>query len=266
MKKILLFLVFVLLISNVFAVGGGGGGGKPNCMANDWECTEWMSCNIAGYHGRTCALVNTNCKNSGDVKPLEFGGCEYISEKLSELKCHNLNTLEERVRCRLGLDEEQIADESSLLYLPEECRAMEDAHDQEECIDSYLRSQRCWEDFPDGDEREKCWKSVVGIADIETNIAVCLKEQNKDLCIHNLKSKVYKLIKLRLYNLEEKAEEALEEGSADFEDVVSFIVMIEKSKQTINKADNKEKKTEILLNVNTEWNKFRNRLGGGSNG
>ncbi len=81
------------------------------------------------------------------------------------LKCGNLKIVKERVKCRLTIQDYELAQEQELQYLPEECRALTD---KKECINRYKLTQRCWK-FPVGDKRIDCVKENLKLGDIKND-------------------------------------------------------------------------------------------------
>ncbi len=191
-----------------------------------------------------------------------------IDEKIKEekvkdeegLKCWNLNTLKDRVKCRLEQEEEEQEEELELYYFPEECNALIGAS-RGICIARYKSVQTCWK-FPVGQERVSCVKRAIRLEAIQEEKEKCdtLKGMNKSICIREVKNKNYDLIKWRFYDLEERAEDFMTRGLADKEPVVDFIVKTEENKVKFNEADSKEKRKNIILDVRKDWKSFVNKI------
>lgn len=166
-----------------------------------------------------------------------------------KLKCGGYLDIADRVRCRLSLRSDQ-ADEYENFY-PEECKSRED---KERCLEVYRGVQECW-DFPNGPARIACVKRILKFDDIRAEKANCnaLEVGLRENCNSELKNKVYDLIKFRLYNLEEEAEEFMEQGRLEEQDVVDFVVNMEQSKLAFNTAQSKEERKSIILQARQYW-------------
>ena len=169
------------------------------------------------------------------------------------VKCGNLNTIKERVKCRLELKDYELSQEQGLNYLPEECRKLTF---RKECISRYEQSQKCWK-FPVGDERINCVKDNLNLGNIKNEIAICNIKTSKDKteCRELIEEKVYDLIKFRFYDLEERAEGLIDKG-VNTELVADFVSEIELKKIEFNDAKTKEEKKEIILEVRKIWIDF----------
>ena len=174
-------------------------------------------------------------------------------EKIGEIKCANLKTIKERVSCRLGQEKEEQEEELQLYYLPEECAALSGAS-RGICIARYKSVQTCWK-FPVGGERVSCVKRAIGLDTIQEEKEKCNKliGENKSVCVRDIKNKNYDLIKWRFYDLEERAEDFMMRGLVDKEYVINFIVKVEEKKIRFNKADTKEERKNIILDVRNDW-------------
>ncbi len=161
--------------------------------------------------------------------------------------CADLLSMFDRVKCRLSLSPSERENELKVVYLPEECRALQEKRNK--CIALYDSLQKCWK-F-DGEARINCVKNEIRSGDIK-------EEKNKckdDACLSTLKEKVYSLIKFRFYNLEEKAERMLEDGT-DINIVSDFVTSIELKKQEFNSAKSFEERKKIILEVRDLWREF----------
>ncbi|MBI2667679.1 hypothetical protein HYX17_02815 [Candidatus Woesearchaeota archaeon] len=169
------------------------------------------------------------------------------------VKCGNLNTIKERVKCRLELKDYELSQEQGLNYLPEECRKLTF---RKECINRYEQTQKCWK-FPVGDERISCVKGNLNLGNIKNEVALCNIKTSRDKteCKELIEEKVYNLIKFRFYDLEERAEELINNG-VNAELVADFISEIEFKKIEFNEAKTKEEKKEIILEVRKIWIEF----------
>lgn len=187
------------------------------------------------------------------------------------LICGNIPTLEERVRCRIGLDKETLERELAIQYLPEECRAIREdvnaveavkAVAGERCIERYRNLRPCWAK-PIGSERLACVRGVLGVPDFRS----FLPNRTAPPCgAENLEAtrrceeqyrreKVYPYITFRFYDLEERAE-GLKELGAPMDLVVKFVVAAEQAKQDFNAARSKVERIAIIRRVQSEWRAF----------
>jgi len=165
-------------------------------------------------------------------------------DKGEELKCGGYLGIEDRVRCRINLREEQ-ADEYENFF-PEECRSWED---KGKCVSLYRAVQTCWEQGSSV-SRIACLRGKVGLENVASQRSQCQGDQQ---CLNDLKEDVYTLIKLRLYNLEEEAEELYEEGIISEDTLVDFVVKMEKSKLAFNEAQSKEERRNVILQARQYW-------------
>ncbi|MEK6922925.1 MAG: hypothetical protein AABX08_03955 [Nanoarchaeota archaeon] len=259
-KNILKLLAIFMIVTLPFALAAGGGGGgssrsKPSCTEDTWSCSEWGPCKKDEIQTRTCTLT-TDCPGVETAKPSEKESCTYVSQVLSSLKCHNLNTLKERVTCRLGLEENDLNRELKIAYLPEECRTITNKGEREECVLIYSRSQRCWA-LPIGSERTNCVNQILGITDIKIQKESCA---NDNACLNSLRKNVYVSIILRLYDLEERAEDLQEQGKITKEQAADIISSIEEKKVEFRKATSKEQRKQIILDAKALWQAFVTKI------
>lgn len=162
----------------------------------------------------------------------------------SALKCGGYLDLRDRVHCRLDLREEQ-ADEYENFF-PEECRSWED---QQKCVQLYRAVQNCWE-LSNSVARISCLQGKVGITNVREQKSGCEGDQ---ACLQALRENVYTLIKLRLYNLEEEAEEWMEEGKLTTDEVTDFVVRMEESKVAFNQAQSKQERKQVIMQARQYW-------------
>ncbi len=252
-------LSFLIFVTSVYAADGSPGGSisiVPDCTENSYACSEWSPCDEFGKQTRKCSLVET-CIDKGE-KPIEEAGCEYVSSLESKLKCSSLETVRQRVKCRLELSGEEQKEELDLKYLPEECGAIKsNPLKREQCIVIYKSFQRCWR-FKDGPERFKCVREGLGLGQ---NLSEEIKRCNDKLgtekasCIKTVRENVFTEIKFRFYNLEERAEHFMERG-ADKDLVTDFIAGIEIKKQEFNNAENNAERKQIIKDVQKKWKEF----------
>jgi len=177
----------------------------------------------------------------------------------NELLCGEKNTRKERVRCRLNLEKDELEEEYQLRYLPEECKALEGDR-RVRCINIYKNAQSCWE-FNRNAERVSCVQKQLNFSGISEERRKCnlLTGEEKRACVEDFKEKLFTIIKFRFYNLEERAEEFLEEEKASEEDVVNFIDAVEGKKAEFNEAS-LERKKAIVMEVKALWLDFKTKI------
>lgn len=198
--------------------------------------------------GKHYIYEKIDCVKKKDKKDLD--GVQAVSGKA--LKCGGYMDIQDRVKCRLQLREEQRNEYEN--FFPEECKARADVAAQEKCLEVYQAVQECW-DFPNGQARINCVKKVLKLGDIITERANCngLDVGKREDCNNELREKVYALVKFRLYNLEEEAEEFMEDGELSLDDVTSFVVRMEQHKLAFNKAVSKNERKTILVSARQDW-------------
>ncbi len=203
-------------------------------------------------------------KDTFERKPKQ--GKEQLKEKAQEsiqnqeqqLLCGDKLTRRERVQCRLNLKKEEFEYEYSLRFLPEECIPLAE-NKKQRCIQIYKDVQQCWE-FKNDQARVSCVKTQLKFKGVSEEIRECtpLKEEEKRNCIESVKENVFTIIKFKMYNLEEKAEELLSEGKAQEDAVTSFIAEVEGKKIEFNQAQSIYGKRQIISAVNKLWKEFLN--------
>ncbi len=253
-KLVLFYMIFLLIIIPISLAAGSGGGGskrKLTCSEDIWSCSEWGKCQRDEMQYRKCTLVS-DCLDKETGKPSEKEKCTYVSTLLSSLKCNNLGSLKERVSCRIDLGDENLEKELEINYLPEECRAISNIADREECVLLYGRSQKCWA-LEVGEKRNGCLKEILGITEIKNMKEACGKNNE---CLISARKKLYSLIKFKFYDLEERAEELYSKGKINKEKVVDIIAKLEEKKIEFNNANSKEQRKNIIKEVKTLWKNF----------
>lgn len=200
-----------------------------------------------------------NEKKDDETKTQETG---------KKLKCGGYLDINDRVKCRISVREEQAGEWEN--FFPEECKAWK-PETQPKCLEFYTSVRECWK-FENGVARINCVKKQVKLGEILAEKANCnaLKAEDKsanddrndsdnkkistkEQCNKDLKYKINAVVKFRLYNLEEEAERWLEEGKIAKDDLVDFVVFLEKSKLEYNKAQNKEEKKALILKARKAW-------------
>lgn len=232
MKKILLFIFIMMIILSsydIFAAGSGGGGRVIK---------------------RSQTTQETSQQETNEIQ-------QKIVDLSQGLKCGNLVSREERVRCRFNLENEEYARENELSYLPEECRDLTGER-KNNCISLYKKTQRCWK-FSVGDARIKCVKENLGLVRSHREEKIeCRKidGEERGKCISNLREKAFDLVKFRFYDLEERAEKLKDKGVASEDDVVKLVAALEEKKIEFNNASTISEKKKIILDVRQIWKDF----------
>lgn len=223
---------------------------KVICKEDRWDCGPWSdACDIYGNQKRTCKIT-LDCTGVETPPPQFYKRCE-------KLQCGNFESIKNRVLCRLSLTPAGLAREYEIEYLPEECRALADDAQKKECKKLYLSYKPCWQKRA-GEERSICAKGVLGIGQsVAGEIKACtnLPEIEREECKSNVRQKIRELIKFRFYNLEERAEDLIEQG-ADKELIADFVVFITQKKDRFNKAVTNEEQKQIILEVRKGWKEF----------
>ncbi len=166
------------------------------------------------------------------------------------LRCGNLATMQARVRCRLQLSADELEAEYKVQYLPEECRAIAGSTEQSACIEKYRSFQPCWTK-PVGDDRVECAQQVLGLT--KSTDELVRQCRGNRTCQLRVQEKVYNLIKFRFYELEERAEELLEDGAVDLDAAASFVVAAEEQKAAFNGAADNRERQQIIYAVRRAW-------------
>ncbi len=167
-------------------------------------------------------------------------------------KCGGYLDIEDRVKCRLDLREEQKDEYEN--FFPEECKSWAD---QQKCVQLYKQVQNCWK-LPNSVARISCLQGKVGLTNVREQKSGCGTDA---ACLEKLRKDVYTLIKLRLYNLEEEAEELMEEGNLTKEEVADFVVKMEQSKLAFNQAQNKQERKRVIIQARTYWIELLKKVG-----
>lgn len=251
------FIFISLILQFVFSAGGGsGGGGSSRCDDDIWVCTDWSECSPEYLQTRKCKLT-LDCLNVETPMPTENAPCQYVSKLLENLKCQSQPSIKERVKCRIELPE-QAEKEAELNYLPEECKSFVAIGKRESCVKRYINFQKCFTKDKNDKQKVTCAKSVINLGDIKSELTSCnaKADNEKTKCHEELTSKVDSIVKFRIYNLEEKAEELLADGRAEKDAVIEFVANIEEKKQAYNDAKTIAEKKRIILDVQKQWHEF----------
>jgi len=215
MKKFIPVIIVIILSTAIVLAAGGGSGGKSTIKKQE-------------------------------TIPIQPAPQE-------EPKCSHLNTMKDRILCRL----EKIKEGKETEFDPEECRSMPESK-KNACRRVYSAANSCWS-LKSDKERATCLKQFLQIKSVKEEKEKCLKLKDKTECIEKLKESTFTLIKFKFYNLEEKAEYFLKEG-APLNTVGSFITSIEQKKQEFNQASAIDKKKQIINEVKSLWNEFINQI------
>jgi len=166
----------------------------------------------------------------------------------SELQCDEKQSTSERIDCRIDLP----LNYEKLDYLPEECRN-KTGNDRYDCLTTYESVQPCWLS-PAGTERENCVKEKLELGNILEEKSQCSNIN----CLQDLRKKVYKLVKFRFYDLEEKAIKLLEFGVSR-QDVTDLMVKMEQQKLNFNNSGTMDKRVQVVKDAQNDWQSFKNK-------
>lgn len=174
--------------------------------------------------------------------------CE--AETAGTFYCADKATLRERVRCVMGLPDDDVL---NVRFVPEECRALGGA-ERMRCLATYRLLQTCRIGLDGNDSvRDSCIRPKLGIGqDISALARSCAGNQT---CMGGLREKVYLLAKFRMYNLEYKVQEMVRAG-LDEDDAVEFIAYLEDAKARFNEASTIDGKKAIIMEVRDAWRGF----------
>lgn len=152
----------------------------------------------------------------------------------------------DRIRCRLSMNSDELAQEMSIQFLPEQCRAVVNKKSQAACVAAYKLFKSCTE-VPAGDERWRCVKDALAA------------EPTYDT--------VDTMVKFKLTDLIDRAKATLNPGS-DINPVVNLENSLELIKQQYNKAKTLALKKQALVKAAAAWKKYvaSNEAGGADDG
>ncbi|MDA2921998.1 DoxX family protein [Patescibacteria group bacterium AH-259-L07] len=225
----------------------------PKCIKDTWKCNSWSQCLEDGKERRTCTLVN-DCPGIATPKPEQARICP-------GLRCGHLDTLKKRIACRLKLSNEELAQEFQILYFPEYCQVEESKKEKNECIAFYQAIGPCWKIAP-GLERTQCAYSVIGLAPLTQEKEQCLiqSEENRSVCIQELKEKIEHVLLFHMYELNVQAESLLSRGDVEIDAVTDFETFIETKKQELAKGKTLAEWKTIIQDVKVQWLTFLKKL------
>ncbi len=160
-----------------------------------------------------------------------------------QFKCGGYLEIEDRVRCRVRLGEDQRGEFEN--FFPEECRSWKNP---EQCVKLYQKVQKCWDQ--EKPSRIACLRQKSGVLNVQQQKAACGEDK---ACREKLRTDTFTLTKLRLYHLEEEAEELEEQGKITEDQLVDFVVQMEESKLAFNQAQSKEERKQVILQARKHW-------------
>lgn len=132
--------------------------------------------------------------------------------------------------------------------MPEECRTVK----TQACLTTYKAVQPCFYTSEKDAERAACAKQKLDLDPIATEKGRCGANET---CLENLRSKVFDLVKFRMYNLEYKAQELEHKGVSE-DLIVGFIAAAEQKKIEFNEAQTIVDKKSIVQDVIKLWEDF----------
>lgn len=247
---ITIFSVFLVLVTSnlVFAAVGPSYSTPyayptPADKCVDVVCEQVSKFCPDGFLALCAPTCDSNTGKCG-ICVLDCSGHETPSSD-TNLKCSELRTARERIKCRINLPFE-----TELNYLPEECRELAGLQ-RARCVTNYQTVQRCFE-FENDVAKVDCAKKNLVLTIVAEEKSKCA---NNTTCIDELKGKVFDLVKFRIYNLEYKAQELKEKGVSE-ELILDFITAAEQKKVEFNNAQTIAEKKQIVQDVIKLWKDF----------
>lgn len=199
----------------------------PVCTEDTWNCSDWSLCQSDGRQKRACNLAH-DCNAAETPRPQEIQICP-------GLVCGHLPTLPERIKCRLNLNQEELAREFSILYFPEYCKWENSVEEQQECIELYRSFNTCWQ-MPFGKKRTQCGKRVS-----ELGISPDGREH---------------FTLFQMYEYSVRAENAYRKGEASLDATADFDLFIEQSKQKVEEVKSPRVWRKLLKQVKKRFKNF----------
>ena len=244
-------IAMILILSYVaFAAVGPGGGYStpysyptPPSKCADVVCQPVSKVCPDGFIDACSPSCDSSTGDCGTCTPSCTGHEKPRPE--ANLKCSELKTARERIKCRVNLPEE-----NELNYLPEECRELTGIF-KARCVTTYQTVQQCFALENDA-ARVACAKKNLVLSRVADDKIGCA---NNTTCTEELKTKVFDLVKFRIYNLEYKAQELKEKG-VDEGLVLDFITAVEQKKVEFNNAQTIAGKKQIVRDVISLWTEF----------
>jgi hypothetical protein len=131
---------------------------------------------------------------------------------------------------------------------------MTDATEREECITRYKAFTPCWS-IPAGEERFACARNILALKPtVAQSLAACL-DNGADACKRSVREKVLYMVKFRMYDLNQRAEELANRG-ADLGAVAALETTIETEKQKFDLATSTGALEQSISSVKTAWRQF----------
>ncbi|GEM_PF-5696668 len=201
-----------------------------------------------GHQTRTCTLAN-DCPGVDTPAPSQDQVC-------TGLQCGQLDTLPERVKCRLELTPEELSAEYAILYFPEYCKVEETPAKQQECIELYRSLQPCWK-MPFGKERAACGRKTVGLKrTLAAETALCKKKKTpvaQKTCLRRLDDKIENHTLFKMYEYEWQTEALLKRGIISLDQAVDFDVFVEQTKQEVEEVENRKAWNMLLKKIKQQF-------------
>lgn len=192
------------------------------------------------------------------IVPSKPAGNWIINSELSrphKLYCTQ-KKLVDRIRCRLSMSADELAQENSIQFLPEECRVLSGST-KTACIDRYKQWQTCFEK-PDTQERLACGQEVLKLQGLISDAWQACNDENaktQKTCQTAVRNQTYSLTKFYIEDLAVRAKNTLNPGS-DINPVVDLTNSLELLKQQFNKAKNSAARIQVVTRAKTLWKAF----------
>lgn len=237
-------IILLFLISIGFAaIGPSGGSSPPPDKCGGVVCQQVSKVCNDGFIDTCAPSCNSATGVCGACTP-QCKGHEKESPE-AKLKCSELGTSRERLKCRINLPYE-----NELNYLPEECRGLIGI-DRARCVTTYQTVHQCFQ-LQNDVARVACAKKNLVLVSITEEKGKCA---GNSTCIQELQTKVFDSVKFRIYNLEQKAQELKEKG-VDENLVLDFITSAEQKKAEFNNAKAIAEKKQVVNDVIKLWLDF----------
>lgn len=253
-EKNIIMAISLILFLSVIAFVTAVEIGNETCREDIYECTDWTECAPEGTQTRSCTLIST-CPDADNDVPLELMDCEYQSTLSQSLECGNLGTIRERVQCRLDLNVDA-PQGLNIAFMPEECGALFDEKGKDACIMKYSDVEKCWN--KNSEKTDTCLKQQFNLNNIAQRKTQCGSDAT---CLYLLSSDVNDLAKLRIHELEFRAETMLNLGLISENDAIDIISYMEQQKLAFQNSPANADRVRVLSNVKSKWKNFIDGLG-----
>jgi hypothetical protein len=164
-------------------------------------------------------------------------------ERRTELKtayadsdCEEFDDRKERIRCRLVHGEEYKSPEGNV---PEACKVSGEKVGH--CVALYSTLKNCYK--LEGKTKDRCFKRAIGLRKASLN------DENPEGRVQKARDYIVAL----LYDLQERVEEASEEGKIDSDDATDLIEKIVEVKQGILNGAGKAETREMMRELKEMW-------------